>query len=131
MGVVLPGWADELLDLISVSWPNVDEDDYRQMADAMREFADDIKDGTATAHQGIQALVASSGGSLAAEALDAHWGKIRGKHLENLAECGRLAATALDGVAVGIGGGKGGGVGQMGGLPAGVAPGPARAAPPL
>jgi RHS repeat-associated protein len=129
MGVVLPGWADELLDLIGVSWPNVDEDDYRQMADAMREFADDIKDGTATAHQGIQALVASSGGSLAAEALDAHWGKIRGKHLENLAECGRLAATALDGVAVVIEGAKAAAVVQLGILAAEVAA--AQAAAPL
>ncbi|WP_344344175.1 RHS repeat-associated core domain-containing protein [Kitasatospora putterlickiae] len=104
--MVLPDWADKLLDLIGVSWPNVDEDDYRRMADAMRAFADDVEDGTATAHQGIQALVASSGGSRATAALDAHWGMVRGEHLKSLAECGRLAATALDGVAVVIEGAK-------------------------
>ncbi|MEV0370543.1 DUF6531 domain-containing protein [Streptomyces sp. NPDC050636] len=106
MGVVLPGWADELLDLIGVSWPNVDEDDYREMANAMREFADDIDEGANEAHTAIQSLVSSGGGSLAVEALSAHWGKINGQHLKGLADCGRMAGTAMDGVAVLIEGAK-------------------------
>ncbi|MFI0716434.1 DUF6531 domain-containing protein [Streptomyces inhibens] len=114
MGVVLPGWADEVLDLIGVSWPNVDEDDYREMATAMREFADDIDEGANEAHQAIQGLVGSAGGSLAVEALNAHWGKINGTHLKNLGECGRMAATALDGVAVLIEGAKIGALVQLG-----------------
>jgi hypothetical protein len=106
VGVVLPGWADELLDLIGVSWPNVDEDDHREMANAMREFADDIDEGANEAHTAIQGLVGSAGGSLAIEALNAHWGKINGQHLKGLADCGRLAGTAMDGVAVLIEGAK-------------------------
>ncbi|UKY53720.1 DUF6531 domain-containing protein [Streptomyces inhibens] len=106
MGVVLPGWADELLDLIGVSWPNVDEDDYREMANAMREFADDIDEGANEAHTAIQSLVGSAGGSLAVEALNAHWGKINGQHLKGLADCGRMAGTAMDGVAILIEGAK-------------------------
>ncbi|MFE1174374.1 DUF6531 domain-containing protein [Streptomyces sp. NPDC058773] len=114
MGVVLPGWADELLDLIGVSWPNVDEDDYREMANAMREFADDIDEGTNEAHTAIQGLVGSAGGSTAVEALNTHWGKIKGKHLQGLAGCGRVAATAMDGVAVLIEGAKIGALVQLG-----------------
>ncbi|MFH8405019.1 YwqJ-related putative deaminase [Streptomyces sp. NPDC018019] len=114
MGVVLPGWADELLDLIGVSWPNVDEDDYREMATAMREFAGDIKDGAGQAHEAVQALVSSAGGGQAAEALNAHWSKINGTHLAKLAQCGELAATALDGVAVLIEGAKLGAIVQLG-----------------
>ncbi|MFE7313153.1 YwqJ-related putative deaminase [Streptomyces sp. NPDC057555] len=114
MGVVLPGWADEILDIIGVSWPNVDEDDYREMADAMREFADDIDEGSGQAHQAIQSLASSAGGSLAVEALNAHWSKVNGTHLRNLAECGRLAATAMDGVAVLIEGAKLGAIVQLG-----------------
>ncbi|MGW7572962.1 DUF6531 domain-containing protein [Streptomyces sp. NPDC054765] len=106
MGVVLPGWADELLDLIGVSWPNVDEDDYREMANSMREFADDIDEGANEAHTAIQGLVGSAGGSVAVEALNAHWGKINGQHLKGLADCGRMAGTAMDGVAVLIEGAK-------------------------
>ncbi|MEU2787600.1 RHS repeat-associated core domain-containing protein [Streptomyces sp. NPDC007100] len=114
MGVVLPGWADELLDLIGVSWPNVDEDDYREMATAMREFAGDISDGAGQAHDAVQALVSSAGGGQAAEALNAHWSKINGTHLTKLAQCGELAATALDGVAVLIEGAKIGAIVQLG-----------------
>ncbi|MEW2435061.1 YwqJ-related putative deaminase [Streptomyces caniferus] len=114
MGLVLPGWADEILDIIGVPWPNVDEDDYRDMADAMREFADDIDGGSNEAHQAVQGLVSSAGGSLAVEALNAHWGKINGTHLRNLGECGRLAATAMDGVALLIEGAKVGAIVQLG-----------------
>ncbi|MGP8298143.1 DUF6531 domain-containing protein [Streptomyces inhibens] len=114
MGVVLPGWADELLDLIGVSWPNVDEDDYREMANAMREFADDIDEGANEAHTAIQGLVGSAGGSLAIEALNAHWGKINGQHLQGLADCGRMAGTAMDGVAILIEGAKIAAVVQLG-----------------
>ncbi|WP_187412949.1 nucleic acid/nucleotide deaminase domain-containing protein [Streptomyces sp. WAC01526] len=114
MGVVLPGWADEILDIIGVSWPNVDEDDYRGMADALREFADDIEHGANEAHQVIEGLVGSAGGSRGVEALNAHWGKINGKHLKGLADCGRLAATAMDGVAVLIEGAKLAAIVQLG-----------------
>ncbi|MDT0457436.1 RHS repeat-associated core domain-containing protein [Streptomyces sp. DSM 41527] len=92
----------------------MDEDDYREMATAMREFADDINEGANEAHQAIQGLVGSAGGSLAVEALNAHWGKINGTHLKNLGECGRMTATALDGVAVLIEGAKIGALVQLG-----------------
>jgi hypothetical protein len=114
VGVVLPGWADEILDIIGVSWPNVDEDDYREMGQALREFADDIDDGANEAHQVIQSLVGSAGGSQGVEALNAHWGKINGKHLKGLAECGRLAGTAMDGVAMLIEGAKIAAIVQLG-----------------
>ncbi|MEV6294311.1 hypothetical protein AB0M41_28595 [Streptomyces sp. NPDC051896] len=40
MGYTIPGWLDEILDFIGINFPNVDEDDYREMATSMREFAD-------------------------------------------------------------------------------------------
>ena len=84
------------------------------MATAMREFADDIDEGANEAHTAIQGLVGSAGGSLAVEALNAHWGKINGTHCKDLAECGRMAATAMDGVAVLIEGAKIGALVQLG-----------------
>ncbi|MGP4002870.1 WXG100-like domain-containing protein [Streptomyces sp. 8N706] len=121
MGVVVPGWADEVLDLIGVSWPNVDEDDYREMAVAMREFAGDIDDGAAEAHNAVQCLVSAGGGGAATEALNAHWGKVKDTHLTNLAESGRLAAAALDGVAMLIEGAKLAAIVQFGILAAEIA----------
>lgn len=38
------GLGDTLLDVIGVAWPNVDEDAYRDMADALRDFASDLED---------------------------------------------------------------------------------------
>ncbi|MGW8575174.1 hypothetical protein [Streptomyces niveus] len=32
---------DTMFDVVGVGWPNVDEDAYRDMADTLREFADD------------------------------------------------------------------------------------------
>ncbi len=120
MGVTLPSYLDEALDLIGVNWPNVDEDDYREMAQAMREFADDIDDGAADAHAAITDLIGTNEG-LAVEALDRHWSKVKGTHLANLAEGGRLAATALDGVAVLIEGAKLAAITQLGILAAEIA----------
>ncbi|MFI5553781.1 nucleic acid/nucleotide deaminase domain-containing protein [Streptomyces sp. NPDC051738] len=120
MGVVLPSELDAALDLIGISWPNVDEDDYREMAQAMREFADDIDDGAADAHQAITDLIGGNEG-LAIQALEKHWGLVKGKHLTNLAEAGRVAATALDGVAVLIEGAKLAAIVQLGILAAEIA----------
>jgi hypothetical protein len=120
VGVVLPSELDAALDLIGISWPNVDEDDYRDMAQAMREFADDIDDGAADAHAAIMDLIGTNEG-LAVQALEMHWSKVKGTHLTNLAEAGRLAATALDGVAVLIEGAKLAAIVQLGILAAEIA----------
>ncbi|GAA4075102.1 nucleic acid/nucleotide deaminase domain-containing protein [Streptomyces shaanxiensis] len=120
MGVTLPSYLDEALDLIGVSWPNVDEDDYRDMATAMREFADDIDDGAGEAHKAMTDLLGGNEG-LAVQALEKHWGKVKDTHLANLAEAGRLAATALDGVATVIEGAKLAAIVQLGILAAEVA----------
>jgi hypothetical protein len=82
-----------MLDVVGVGWPNVDEDAYRDMADALREFADDA--GVAYGH--IQKLLASRQ-SESLTALDEHWSKVQGKH-KDLAKAARLVAGALDRVA--------------------------------
>ncbi|MFF1867696.1 nucleic acid/nucleotide deaminase domain-containing protein [Kitasatospora herbaricolor] len=99
MGVVLPGYLDQALDLIGISWPNVDEDDYREMATAMREFAASLDDGTADLHNAIQEMLGANEGP-AVDALSGHWDKIKDKHLTGLADVGRAAGTGLDAVAV-------------------------------
>ncbi|WP_051787732.1 hypothetical protein [Streptomyces wedmorensis] len=42
MAVTVPDWADTLLDLVGVNWPNVDEDAYhfKDMVSAARTIAD-------------------------------------------------------------------------------------------
>ncbi|MFE3137368.1 GNAT family N-acetyltransferase [Streptomyces scopuliridis] len=83
--------------MISVGWPNVDEETYRDMAEALREFADDADDDGHAAHQHIQRPL-SSGQRESLTALAAHWSKAQGKH-KDLAKAARIAAGALDRVA--------------------------------
>jgi len=105
MGVVLPDELAWILDLIGIDWPNVDEDDYREMADSLRSFATEIDDHTADTHQAVQAMLGENAG-LAVEAFEAHWGKVSGEHIHQLAEGCRLVATVLDAVAIVIEGAK-------------------------
>ncbi|MET7620646.1 RHS repeat-associated core domain-containing protein [Streptomyces sp. NPDC005408] len=86
-----------MLDVVGVGWPNVDEDAYRDMADSLREFADDADEDGHAAHQHIQRLL-SSGQSESLTALDKHWSKVQGKH-KDLAKAARIVAGALDRVA--------------------------------
>ncbi|MFJ8040345.1 hypothetical protein ACIRBX_07535 [Kitasatospora sp. NPDC096147] len=113
MGVVLPDELAWVLDLIGVNWPNVDEDDYREMADSLREFASEIDSGVADAHGAVQEMLGANAG-LAVQAFEAHWGKVSGTHLHQLAEGGRVVAFCLDGVAVVIEGAKIAAIVQLG-----------------
>ncbi|MER5312847.1 RHS repeat-associated core domain-containing protein [Streptomyces sp. NPDC002773] len=95
MAVTVPDWADTLLDLVGVNWPNVDEDAYREMADALREFADDLADDGQLANNHMERLL-SSGHGEAMDALNVHWGKVKGKHLKDIMSGARTIAGALD-----------------------------------
>ncbi|MEV0774851.1 type IV secretion protein Rhs, partial [Streptomyces sp. NPDC050428] len=97
MGYTIPEGVDTMLDIVGVGWPNVDEDAYRDMADALREFAEDADEDAHAAHGHIQRLL-STGQSESLTALDAHWRKVQGKN-KDLAGAARLIAGALDRVA--------------------------------
>ncbi len=98
MGYVLPGWLDEILDFIGINFPNVDEDDYREMADAMREFADRFEGHGGDAHQAVSRLLSSSEG-WAVDSLQQHWSKVKTSHLDEIPAVARVFATACDTVA--------------------------------
>ncbi|WP_327350744.1 DUF6531 domain-containing protein [Streptomyces sp. NBC_01304] len=98
MGYVLPGWLDEILDFIGINFPNVDEDDYREMADAMRELADAFDGHSAEAQAAVSRLLSSSEG-WAVDALQDHWGKVKASHLDQLPDVARQFANAMDVVA--------------------------------
>ncbi|MER8002751.1 DUF6531 domain-containing protein [Streptomyces sp. NPDC095613] len=117
MAVTLPDWADTLLDVIGVSWPNVDEDAYRDMADALREFAEDLEDDGQLANGHMNRLI-SSGYGEAIEALTGHWGKVKDRHIRDIASAARTIAGALDAAATAVEGMKLAAVAQLGYLAA-------------
>ena len=112
MAVVLPDGVDTILDLIGVGWPNVDEDAYRDMAKDLRDFADDVDEDAHAAHQSMQRLI-SSGESEALTALNGYWGKVKDKHLKDLADAARIFANAMDAAADIIEGRKWVAVGEL------------------
>ncbi|MFI7387363.1 nucleic acid/nucleotide deaminase domain-containing protein [Streptomyces sp. NPDC049813] len=97
MGLVLPSIIDEALDLIGVSWPNVDEDDYFEMATSMRDFAEEFEGRGGDADKAVTRILGSSEG-WAVEAMQKHWSYVRSHHLEKIPEVARLFADACDGV---------------------------------
>lgn len=101
MAVTVPDWADTMLDVIGISWPNVDEDAYRDMAVSLCEFADDVEDDGFLANQHVQRLL-SSGHGEALDALNGHWGKVKDKHIKDIAGAARTIAGALDNAAMAI-----------------------------
>ncbi|MDF3300084.1 RHS repeat-associated core domain-containing protein [Streptomyces tropicalis] len=98
MGYTIPGWLDEVLDFIGIKFPNVDEDDYRDMAEAMRDFADKFEGHGADAHKAVSRILASSQG-WAVDAMEKHWNQVKASHLEKLPELARLFADACDALA--------------------------------
>ncbi|MFI6121335.1 DUF6531 domain-containing protein [Streptomyces sp. NPDC051064] len=101
MAVTVPDWADTMLDIIGINWPNVDEDAYRDMATSLREFADDVEDDGFLANQHVQRLL-SSGHGEALDALNGHWSKVKDKHIKDIAGAARTIAGALDNAAMAI-----------------------------
>ncbi|MBH1934076.1 hypothetical protein I5Q34_07175 [Streptomyces sp. AV19] len=128
MGVVLPDKLAFVLDLIGVNWPNVDEDDYRDMAKSLRSFADDVDAGRGDSNVALNRLLSTNRGEMT-DAIEAHVKKLNGKHLHNLAEGGRLLAGGLDAAALVVAGAKGSAIVQLGILAAEVAS--AQAAAPI
>ncbi|MFH9677387.1 RHS repeat-associated core domain-containing protein [Streptomyces sp. NPDC017405] len=98
MGYTIPGWLDEVLDFIGINFPNVDEDDYREMADAMRDFADKFEGHGADAHKAVSRILSSSQG-WAVDAMNKHWNQVKAGHLEKMPELARLFADACDALA--------------------------------
>ncbi|WSQ08844.1 DUF6531 domain-containing protein [Streptomyces sp. NBC_01231] len=98
MGYTIPGWLDEVLDFIGINFPNVDEDDYREMADAMREFAKQFEGHGGDAHKAVSRILSSSEG-WAVDAMETHWNQVKASHLEKLPELARLFADACDALA--------------------------------
>ncbi|WP_221903358.1 DUF6531 domain-containing protein [Streptomyces sp. TYQ1024] len=116
------------MDLIGVSWPNVDEDDYREMAKSLRSFAEEVDSGRGDSNVALNRLLSTNRGQMT-DAVEAHVNKLNGKHLHNLAEAGRLLAGGLDGAAVVVAGAKSAAIVQLGILASEVAA--AQAAAPI
>lgn len=101
MGVTLPPWADGVLSLVGIPWPNIDEDELRLDADAWRT----VLAGVSTAGSAADSTVArtvdpSTYQGESATALAGYWESTGGDgHLRTAATAARYAPVILDGAA--------------------------------
>ncbi|GLW68735.1 hypothetical protein Kpho02_10340 [Kitasatospora phosalacinea] len=113
MGVVLPDELAWVLDLIGINWPNVDEDEYREMADELRDLAQTLTSDTQVISGAVEGFLGVTKGP-AADAFQAHWNKVAGTHMPQVGKGLELLATGLDGAAIVITGAKVAAVVQLG-----------------
>jgi hypothetical protein len=113
MGVVLPSELAWVLNLIGVTWPNIDEDQLRDTANQMRQLAGELDSNNGDAKSEIEQML----GVNKAQSLDnfnALWQKVANGHLPQLGEGLKLLGTGLDISAVVIEGMKVAAIVQLG-----------------
>jgi hypothetical protein len=119
MGVVLPSELAWVLNLIGVTWPNIDEDQLRDTANQMRQLAGELDSNNGDAKSEIEQML----GVNKAQSLDnfnALWQKVANGHLPQLGEGLKLLGTGLDISAVVIEGMKVAAIVQLGILAAAI-----------
>jgi uncharacterized protein YukE len=98
MAIELPDEVVTMLQFIGVNWPNVNEDKVHELANHVREFADNV-DGT---HQKATATVTNMSGDYQGgsyEQLVASWAHLSSSHMSDLVSTCHTVATALDAAA--------------------------------
>ncbi|MEW2556220.1 WXG100-like domain-containing protein [Streptomyces zhihengii] len=96
MGMTLPDDLVEVLDLVGVDWPKIDEDDVKASAKDYRNLAEGIRDAVKEGNKACSHIVAGKSKGATVNAIDRRWGKLTTRDLATFAKgCDDLAG-ALD-----------------------------------
>lgn len=95
MGVVLPQELVWVLDIIGVSWPNINEDDLKEAADELKQIAQELESGHGDAKAEIEQMLSISS-SQSLKLFEALWQKLSDGHLKDLAEGLKIFADVLE-----------------------------------
>ncbi|MGY3200465.1 WXG100-like domain-containing protein [Streptomyces sp. TE5632] len=96
MGKKLPDELVEVLDLVGVQWPNIDEDEVRDTAKDYRNLAEGIRDVIAEGNKACSHIVGGRSKGKTVDALDRRWGKLTTKDLSTFAKSLDDLGDALD-----------------------------------
>ncbi|MFH9761618.1 nucleic acid/nucleotide deaminase domain-containing protein [Streptomyces anulatus] len=96
MGKTLPGELVEVLDLVGVSWPNIDEDEVRGCAKDYRKLAEGLRDVITEGNNACSNIVGGRSKGLTVTAIDRRWGKLTSKDLTTFAKALDDLGDALD-----------------------------------
>ncbi|MEN8656295.1 hypothetical protein ABCR94_38425, partial [Streptomyces sp. 21So2-11] len=100
MGRKLPDELVEVLDLVGVQWPNIDEDEVRDCAKDYRHLADGLRDVVKEGNNACSHLVGGRSKGETVTAIDRRWGKLTSKDLATFAKALDDLGDALDDCAV-------------------------------
>lgn len=101
MSIELPDELVWVMNLIGLNWPDVDEDEMREWASHVREFAAGLRDAHDGTHGVVQELAAAYQGA-SYDALVARWGQASQQHMTVLLDCCEVLAVGLEVAAAGI-----------------------------
>lgn len=117
MSVELPGEVVWFLNLIGVTWPNVDEDEVRVFAGHVRSFAANIDSTHQAATSTVRQMSSAYSGS-SYEQLVATWARMSNDHMTQLVDACHAVATAVDVAADAIVAAKMAAIGELAALAA-------------
>ncbi|MFJ1912588.1 nucleic acid/nucleotide deaminase domain-containing protein [Streptomyces sp. NPDC088147] len=96
MGKKLPDDLVEVLDLVGIDWPQIDEDEVKASAKDYRDLAEGIRDAVKEGNNACSHIVAGKSRGETVTAIDRRWGKLTTRDLATFADgCDDLAG-ALD-----------------------------------
>ncbi|MGW9067972.1 nucleic acid/nucleotide deaminase domain-containing protein [Streptomyces yangpuensis] len=96
MGMTLPDDLVEVLDLIGIDWPQIDEDEVKASAKDFRNLGEGIRDAVKEGNNACSHIVAGTSRGKTVDAIDRRWGKLTTRDLATFAKgCDELA-DALD-----------------------------------
>ncbi|MEU3480874.1 nucleic acid/nucleotide deaminase domain-containing protein [Streptomyces sp. NPDC033754] len=94
--MTLPDDLVEVLDLIGVDWPQIDEDEVKASAKDYRKLADGIRDAVKEGNNACSHIVAGKSKGETVKAIDRRWGKLTTRDLATFSKGADDLAGALD-----------------------------------
>ncbi|NWF29409.1 hypothetical protein HW130_24655 [Streptomyces sp. PKU-EA00015] len=96
MGVQLPEDLRDVLELVGIDWPDIDEDELRDTAREYREFSQELLDTVRDSNKACSNVTAGKSKGAAVDAFKTRWGKVSGQDMKNLATAVDVLADAMD-----------------------------------
>ncbi|MEV7283006.1 nucleic acid/nucleotide deaminase domain-containing protein [Streptomyces sp. NPDC093252] len=94
--MTLPGGLVEVLDLVGVDWPAIDEDEIRDSARDYRRLAEGIRDVITEGNRACSHIVGGKSKGRTVQAIDRRWGRLTTKDLSTFSSALDDLAGALD-----------------------------------
>ncbi|MFF3172910.1 nucleic acid/nucleotide deaminase domain-containing protein [Streptomyces sp. NPDC057900] len=96
MGKRIPDDLVEVLDLVGVQWPNIDEDEVRETAKDYRHLAEGLRDVITQGNNACSHIVSGRSKGATVTAIDRRWGKLTTKDLVTFINALDSLGDALD-----------------------------------